>query len=156
MAEIRHGEPGGWVAGCRESCCREAIYAYNRKRNSDIAIGGEQAKRLVDATGTKRRVQALMLMGWLAHEIATALGMQSTQAVTNLLARSEVRRDTAERVKVVYRKMWRMWLNGDLQHLMDDPMRQRGIRQAVAKGWLPGAVWDEIDNPKEKPRGLAS
>lgn len=158
-ATIEHGKPGGWVAGCREDCCRSAIYAYNRKRNSDIAIlGEEEGKRLVDATGTKRRVQALMLMGWLAEEIATACGWSSAQAVTNLLSREKVNRATDERVRFIYRKLWKSWLNGDLRHLVGEDVgtcrRRRSIAQAEAKGWVPGAAWDDIDDPNEVPRGL--
>jgi hypothetical protein len=155
---IEHGKVSGWVAGCRKDCCRSAIYAYNRKWNSDIAIGGEEAKRLVDATGTKRRIQALMVMGWLAGEIATACGWSSEQAVTNLLTRDKVNRATDERVRFVYRKLWKCWLNGDLRHLVGEDVgtcrRARSIAQAEAKGFVPGGAWDDIDDPHEVPRGL--
>jgi hypothetical protein len=154
MTTIAHGETKGWVAGCRERCCREAVYAYNRQRNSEIAIHGDEARRLVDATGTKRRIQSLMLMGYLTAEIATACGWESAQAATNLLARDQVNRETAEKVKTVYRKMWKIWLSGGLNHLLDEPMRKRSIAAAKAKGFLPGAVWEEIDDPKDKPTGL--
>lgn len=152
---MAHGETSGWAAGCRESCCREAIYAYNRKWNSDVAIHGDAGRRRVDATGTRRRIQALRLMGWMGEEIAAESGWKSPQAVWVLLERETVTKRTAERISVTYKRLWDRWLAGEHREEAHGGVRRRSIEQAKRKGWVPGAVWDDIDDPNERPRGLA-
>lgn len=145
-----HGETRGWVAGCRERCCREAINAYNRKRNSDISIYGDAGRRQTDATGTRRRIQALMLLGWSSIEIARAGGWKSGQAVTCLLAREVVLKTTARRIDEAHETLWRRYLRGDYE---DSWVRRRTSAQSREKGWVSAAAWDNIDDPSELPHG---
>jgi hypothetical protein len=156
MTEIRHGETQGWVTGCRDDCCRAAIYAYNSKWKSDVAIHGDEGRRRVSAVGSQRRIQALKLMGWTLEEIATVCGWQTPAAVSVLMNRKLVLRTTAARIEQAHEELWGRWLRGELRGLVETGLRRRSIEQAERHGWLPSAAWDDIDNPRERPKGVAS
>jgi hypothetical protein len=156
MTEIQHGQTSGWVAGCREHCCRAAIYAYNQKWKSDVAIHGNDGRRRVDATGSQRRIQALKLMGWKLDEIAAVCGWVTPAAVSVVLRRDLVLRTTAERIEQAHEVLWGRWLRGELRGQTETGLRRRSIEAAQRQGWVPSAAWNDIDNPRERPKGLAS
>lgn len=97
--------------------------------------------RDVDATGTTRRLQALVAIGWPINQLAPQVGIFST-ALGNI-ARGElltVRRTTADTVALHY------------QHLICQPGPSNRSRiLARNKGWAPPGVWDDIDNPDDIP-----
>jgi hypothetical protein len=156
MTEIQHGQPKGWVAGCREDCCRTAINDYNRRWKSDIAIYGDQARRRIDATGSQRRLQALKLMGWKLEEISAACGWVTPAAVSVVMRRGLVLRSTAARIEQAHEELWRRWLRGELRGQTETGMRRRSIEAAQRQGCVPSAAWNDIDDPRERPKGLAS
>jgi len=156
VTEIHHGQTRGWSAGCREDCCRAAIYAYNSKWKSDIAIHGDEARRRVDATGSRRRIQALKLMGWTLEEIAAVCGWKTPAAVSVVMQRAKVLRGTAARVEEAHEELWSRWLRGELDGQVESGLRRRSIEQAQRQGWVPSAAWNDIDNPRERPKGIAS
>jgi hypothetical protein len=101
-------------------------------------VGGEM---LVPALGTQRRIRALIRLGWSSGQLAPLLGKRSAQSVTNILRREVVRRETAARVDVVYRRLF--WVAGTSIYARS---------YAEKMDWAPPAAWDDIDNPNEIPR----
>ncbi|MFJ4624283.1 hypothetical protein [Streptomyces sp. NPDC088812] len=99
--------------------------------------------RDVDATGTVRRVRALIAIGWPVAQLAPRFGLYET--ALGRIARGElphVRATTAGAVAVAYR------------HLSRTPGRsQRARTHAAQRGWHGPAAWDEhtIDNPDARP-----
>ena len=96
----------------------------------------------VDGTGTRRRLEALMALGWSVKRLATDHGLDR-QALDSALAWVPVCAFTARAVKAMYDAI------GD----NPAPETDRGERQAAARtrnrasaaGWVPPAEWDEAD-----------
>lgn len=97
--------------------------------------------RDVDATGTMRRIRALVAIGWPIAHLAPRFRMYET-ALGNI-ARGQlthVRATTADIVALEYRTLSRI-----------PGPSQRARNEARKKGWHGPAAWDDIDNPGEQP-----
>lgn len=97
----------------------------------------------IDATGTRRRLQALAVNGWPHRLLAAQLGADAkgTLTVQNGTTRT-VRRATAHAVAALYDELW------------DQPGPSRRSRTcALRNGWLPPLAWDDdtIDDPQATP-----
>lgn len=104
---------------------------------------------VIDATGTVRRLQALVAAGWPQSHLAVALGMTPGNFG------AAIRRDrtivrTARAVRALYDAYWRA---DPLQHGASQAGVTRARRHAVANGWAPVGAWDEetIDDPTATP-----
>jgi hypothetical protein len=138
-----HGEANSYKAGCRCAECRRA-HCIEKKR-WQLGYTG----RLMDSTGTKRRIQALVALGWTLGEIAAACGKRSGNAWTCEVLRSDrVHSSTEAIVRVVYDRMSMTRPEG--------PYRNRQRITAERKGYAPPLAWDEdtIDDPDELPNGI--
>lgn len=100
----------------------------------------------VDATGTKRRIQALACLGHTLTGQAARLGL-STGSYAVLLDRDRVRRSTADKVRVLYDEVSRL----PTPAAGFGPSRIRNL--ARRQGWFPPVAWDEetIDDPAAAP-----
>jgi len=102
---------------------------------------------VVDAAGTRRRLQALAAIGWDCDTIAARLGLRQGTQISRMRGRSpRVNSATAARVRALYDELW------------DQPGPSRISRaRAAAAGWLPPLSWDDgmgphgIDNPDATP-----
>jgi hypothetical protein len=95
----------------------------------------------VDATGTRRRLQALVAIGWPTNELGARLGNKSRYLKP--LHADRVSRQTAESVDALY------------EQLKDTPgPDQRAVRRGARLHWAPPGYWDDIDNPDAVPAGL--
>lgn len=146
----RHGTPQGRPAHRRageDACdaCRDANALYQRRYRKTRALYGDQS---VDATGTRRRVQALGVLGWSTTQIAERCGMVQNQ-LWMTTQQQTVFKSTAARVAEVYEDL----------SMTFPPMRTKGERISVGKtrshairsGWAPPLTWDNIDDPDEVP-----
>jgi len=100
----------------------------------------------VDATGSRRRLQALAVMGYSTRRIAEMLGNldpQTYQYIQSGRTRS-VRRRTAESISELYERIWD-----------ERGPSKRTSALALRKGWAPPLAWDDddIDNPDARPQG---
>jgi len=96
---------------------------------------------LIDATGTVRRLQALVAIGYTAASLGERIGMSvSNTAHTMRTARVTVRR--ARQVAQMYEQ---------LSHLPGESTRAR--MRARRQGWVAPLAWDEgtIDDPAASP-----
>ena len=104
---------------------------------------------LVDATGTRRRVQALAVRGWSRNWLARQIGMHE-DAFRKALGRKQVTAGLARRVAATYDEWW----NQDpLDHgcaLNPVSIVRSGAQRA---GWHGPLAWDDdtIDNPSAVP-----
>lgn len=91
----------------------------------------------IDATGTRRRLQALAAIGWPPAELATMLGRTTTKFRT-LFTCGSVQVQTAQRVSALYDQLWDT-----------SPTRTSASDEArviaAEQGWLPPLAWDDID-----------
>ncbi|MFC5268432.1 hypothetical protein ACFPJ1_40535 [Kribbella qitaiheensis] len=145
----RHGTNAGYTAHMKlrvPSCapCRAAHSAYRR--------GAKQRRRgprsiycHIDATGTQRRIRALMRIGWRYRDLENWLGVGKTLHNLNLASTKSVHVDSAKRVVAVYNAL-----------SMTPGPSEKTRRLAEAWGWPSPLAWDDdtIDDPKARPLGM--
>lgn len=98
----------------------------------------------VPALGTLRRVQALVAIGWTIAELARRLDIPRLR-LDRLDERSHVQAQTARAVDALFREL-----------CMTPGPSNRARRAAERKGWPPPLAWDDIDNPRERGKGVAA
>lgn len=102
--------------------------------------------KTVDAIGTRRRLQALQFNGWALSEILALIGKPSAYS-WQLLNAPTVTKATADAVATLYDEIW------------DAPSPntyggRRAASRARSRGWVGPMSWDDIDNPRERPKGM--
>lgn len=144
MGKLLRGGPGGSPASRRIRPGTEArILAV---RPSPDLLG---AAALVDATGTRRRLQALIAAGWSKQKLASRLGA-GPQNFGAMMERPQVTAATARAVTALY---------GELQYTLpphedyrDKSAWNRARGYAAARNWPPPGAWDDdIDDPAARP-----
>ena len=149
----RHGKVAGYTAGCRNTCCRHAIAVYNQQRLLK-ALRGEPTTGWIPATGTQRRLQALVALGWSFPRIGSHCGLEPSFLKHVAKHQGLVAPLTADRVARVY----------DELSMRLPPQNTGGERQGATRarnvaakhGWLPPLAWDDdtIDDPTAQPAVL--
>lgn len=139
----RHGMVAGYRAGCREECCRRAIRNYNERRKVQ-KFRGLPTSSLVSATGTRRRVQALVALGWSMPYIAERSRIEVTYLRFILRENKQVTIETAVKVADCYRQLAMTLPPATKSRERQSVTRAR--RMAERKGWAPPLAWDDIDN----------
>ena len=98
------------------------------------------SKTVIDVTGSHRRLQALVCVGWSQSKLAVRLGM--TQRNFNTLMRRErVTAEKARRIRAVYDELWDQVPLETTQH--EKAAASRARNYAKARKWLPPIAWDE-------------
>lgn len=93
----------------------------------------------VDATGARRRLQALCRMGWTTRALAQELGRRDHSTVLDIInGASVVRSSTHAAIGEMYERCWGT-----------DGGSERTRRWASGKGWAMPAEWDDIDTDAE-------
>ncbi|MCU1613645.1 MAG: hypothetical protein JWO98_1185 [Frankiales bacterium] len=96
----------------------------------------------IDATGTRRRLQALIAIGWPTELLADQLGRRPNSLQRSMLGASVTSR-TARDVASLYERLWNATpprATGE-QRATSDAARAH----SAARGWLPPLAWDDID-----------
>ncbi len=116
----------------REARRRKAI-------RKELWRSGHRTERAVsiDATGTRRRIQALCRLGWTAELIGRDLGVASN-TVRGYAYSPTVTPSTAEKVAATY----------DALSMQLGPSRRTASR-AEKCGWRPPLAWDDPDTDPE-------
>ncbi|QJW38673.1 hypothetical protein [Cellulosimicrobium protaetiae] len=100
-----------------------------------------------DATGTTRRVRALVAHGWSIAALAdrTGIDRQVLDAAVNAI-RPSVAVSTARAVRGAYDELW-------VAPVPESPGKTRALNRARSEGWPPPLAWDddEIDDPAALP-----
>lgn len=104
---------------------------------------------VIDATGTRRRLQALVAMGWPQQYLGAAIDVTPNNFST-LIAAPRVIVRTARAVRDLYDAYWRA---DPLAHGATQAGVTRARRRATSMGWPPVGAWDDdtIDDPAAHP-----
>lgn len=97
------------------------------------------AATVIDATGTRRRLHALVAGGWPQARLAAGLGMAPGNFGLTLAA-PRVRVRTARAVHDLYDRWWNA---NPIEHGASPGGVTRARRHAVARGWAPAGAWDD-------------
>lgn len=98
---------------------------------------------VVDGTGTRRRLQALVALGWTQTELANHIGWTTANLNNLILGDDDVTRATADLVADLYERL-----------SMRPGPSTRAMGVARRRGWAPPLAWDNIDDPAEQPAEL--
>ena len=170
IAALRDAGMGGRriaaAAGLHYSTVRSLIHGKRGKAPSDrvraataaaiLAVTYQPAGRTtVDATGTHRRLQALVAVGWSQARLAARLGMNRANFGA-LLARDRVNHSTAQAVAALYDELWDQDPPAATRHEQAGITRAR--RHAADHGWAAPMAWDDdsLDDPAAVPEGAAA
>lgn len=96
----------------------------------------------IDATGTRRRLQALVAIGWPAELLADLLGRRPSSLQRSMVGASVTAR-TARDAASLYQRLWNISppQTTDARRAAADAARVHSATQ----GWLPPLAWDNID-----------
>jgi hypothetical protein len=139
-----------WGASNREPCARirpqtaAAILAV-RAHPGNVAAGTP-----VDAMGTRRRLEALVAIGWSRTKLGQRLGIEPS-GMSELFRRDRVRASRAQAVADLYDQLWDRRPPEDGWREKISAARSRNY--ARQHGWAPPLAWDEdqLDLPDGKP-----
>lgn len=100
------------------------------------------------ALGTQRRLQALAYMGWSPQAIAEKIGSHYRPLLKIRAGeRDRVRSSTHRRIEKVFVEL----------ATVPAPGHSGAITRGTARvrGFAPPLAWDDVDNPRERPKGVA-
>jgi hypothetical protein len=146
LAKHEHGTPPGyWADQCRCFPCRTAYdrHVYRQRHGQPTT----SSATLVDATGTRRRLEALHCLGWSGSELGARLGI-GYNAINQLRKQTVIFPRTADRVRELYDEVWAVRGSGR--------QATRITRWAVRSGFVPPLAWDDdtIDDPAACPHDV--
>lgn len=113
------------------------------KRLLAVTINEHAPGAIVDATGTRRRLQALVALGWTQTKLAASIGWTTANLNNLILSDDDVTRATADLVADLYERL-----------SMRPGPSTRASAVARRRGWAPPLAWDNIDDPAEQPAEL--
>jgi hypothetical protein len=105
----------------------------------------------VDSTGTVRRIQALIALGWSQSKIAGRLGIAPGNFTPLVHGRTGVTAARDRAVRALYEE-WSMRLPPQ-DEWRDKIAASRSRSYAARHGWLPPLAWDDetLDDPNASP-----
>jgi hypothetical protein len=134
---VTHGTRTAYRKGCRCNTCRDRIAALELAYQKRRYIEG---RRMVPALGPRRRIEALMRLGWTATHIADAAGLR-VSTVHNTSQKKYLLRENAAAIGRAY----------DELSMSVGPSRHTAS-VAQGRGYAPPLAWDDIDDPDERPK----
>jgi transcriptional regulator with XRE-family HTH domain len=104
---------------------------------------------LISPLGTRRRIQALVAVGWPQQYLAEHLGMQPGN-FGQMLGRDQVLVRRALDARAMYETLWR---TDPAEHGATAAGISRARKYAAARSWAPPAAWDDerLDDPEAFP-----
>lgn len=140
----RHGTRKGYWAHRRagEQACEPCLIGNNRHHKLFL-LG--RVGRYVDPTGTRRRIEALVCLGWSFADLGEATG-HSKNWTQELMRSARVHQDTAAAVAAIYDRL-------SMTLAPENGYRGRTRNLAQRRGYQPPLAWDEqsIDDPNAVP-----
>jgi len=107
--------------------------------------------RIIDGTGTQRRLQALVTIGWSMSRLAARLGINPGNFTAMVHGTRDVTAARAREVIALYDELWNKPQTGTDHRSRISVNRAR--RTAAQKGWVAPLAWDDstIDDPAARP-----
>lgn len=136
--------------GCR---CDPCSAAATRGRKVRRLVTRDQADPLtVSAVGSRRRLHALMTVGWSLPRMEREAGVKRWTFIRIHKEGERVHRDTAELISQLYDELW----NTEPSTETKAELHGVSYSKAIAKrnGYAPPMAWDDdtIDDPAAEPR----
>lgn len=106
---------------------------------------------ITDGTGTRRRLQALMTLGWSQTRLAAALDYQTRNFGHLINGTRGVTVATAHAVRALYDNLWDQ--APTIANHWEAGGSNRARKYATERGWVPPMAWDDdtIDDPNATP-----
>ena len=130
-----------------QACACGAHRAMRRRLYKRRSVG-RPILFTTEPLGTVRRLQALSAIGYSARRVALLAGI-AQPTVSELLA-GKYKRVTVAHARAVDAIYQRLAMHPA------PPSREATYarNRAQSNGWLPPLVWDDIDDPHERPKGV--
>jgi hypothetical protein len=138
----RHGTNAGYGAGCRDACCRRG-HAAARKAMRDRLYLERRDSLMVDGTGTRRRIEALMALGWSCRQLDEHLGRRPSYVYKVLSHGNDLHLTTAREIAALYDRL--CMTIPDTSTPERDRIVTRNRRLAARSGYVVPLAWDDID-----------
>lgn len=142
-----YGKNGNTSKTVREATASKLL-AFNPPFAREKRQGTSTAH--VDATGSQRRLQALVALGFSLNWLAEYAGYGRSYFKV-VLAQDRIGIDRVRAVTEVYERLW------DKKPLPETPQQKNSVTKAKdharKNGWPPPMAWDDdkIDDPKHRP-----
>lgn len=108
-------------------------------------------RRPLDGTGTSRRLQALMAIGWNQKDLSARLGRSAQNFTILVYGGAKVEAETVRAVRALYDDLWDQPRTGTKAAKMARTIAEKN-------GWVPPLAWDEedLDDPTKRPASVGS
>ncbi|MFJ7999030.1 hypothetical protein ACIQ7D_18045 [Streptomyces sp. NPDC096310] len=108
------------------------------------------ASALIDGTGTRRRLRALVAAGWPQLRLADRLGIDPGNFGYTIRGDRHVKVGTARAAIALYDELWKI---DPREHGVRSHVYERTRKQAFEARWAPVGAWDDdtIDDPTAFP-----
>lgn len=151
------------LAGLSASHVRGLIYPSGRgkqpfqkvrRETADLILAvpadgsSRAANSRVDATGTRRRLQALVAVGWAQAWLARELDRSPANLRRSMTSESVTTR-TAQLVNDMYERLWDA--TPPRQTVAQRNANDAARAHATEHRWLPPLAWDDIDEDPAQP-----
>lgn len=136
----RHGTTRGYAAGCKDACCKKAASRYDKERELHLIRTGTGYS--VDPTGARRRIEALMALGWSGNDLADMLGWSHRNNVNRIRKCKYIERKTHKAISDLYDRL-----------CMTPGSSPTTRSRSLAAGYAPPLAWDDIDNDPQPQAG---
>ena len=138
----------GWKSrnALADALTRKRVRPQTMQRILAVKPQSDRRNRYVDATGSRRRLQALAINGWPYRILTERVGDMDPQTIGHIMSgrTRTIRAWTADAVANLYDELWSV----------PGPSR-KSTTIATRKGWMPALAWDDdtIDDPNAEPHG---
>ncbi len=137
----------GWKSrnSLTESLARSTVRVSTYRRVMAVTLDTDtRDTAYVDATGARRRLQSLAVIGWPSRTLAQRLGHRDHSTILDIQtgAKASIRRATSQAISALFDELW------------DTPGPSAiTTGRAVKRDWVPPLAWDDdtIDNPDTAP-----
>lgn len=141
----RHGTLAGYIAHRKLKdltcdACRQASTKYHKERLLKKQKGLPYSQ-FISATGSRRRVQALMTLGWPLVVILDHAGVVR-RSLYHFMEADRINRDDAKKIEAAYRKLM---LREPSTKEIDQRQITRAKNRAAASNWAGPMDWNNIE-----------
>lgn len=153
LAGVSTGMVGRLLYGERGSDPSKRVRPSNADKLLSVQPVRGNVAHWVDATGARRRLQALAVAGWSMLTLASHTRLtQATLCDVSSGRRDRVLAATDRAVADLFRTFW----NRQPPRVTSSQRRVVLVtsRRAAGLGWMPALAWDDIDDPAERPSGV--
>lgn len=116
-----------------------------------LAVTGEERcfapGSTIPSKGARRRIRALAAIGYTNRDIMAAAGLNVSYA-SQILKQPTITRSVHAAIAEAYERL-------SATPAPTSFGGRRAILRAAREGWAPPHAWDDIDNPRERPKGVA-